>query len=77
MRINALRGHGFWNIDLALSKSLALTERVRLQIRGDLLPSTIRVFPRSIPISGPVALVSSHPPEALASSSSTPDSVSE
>jgi len=33
---NALRGHGFWNIDLALSKSLAITERVRLQIRGDL-----------------------------------------
>jgi len=33
---NALRLPGFWNIDLALSKSLAITERVRLQIRGDL-----------------------------------------
>src|SRR5262249_29969478 len=33
---NALRLPGLWNIDLALSKSLAFTERVRLQIRGDL-----------------------------------------
>ena len=33
---NALRLPGLWNIDLALSKNLAFTERVRLQIRGDL-----------------------------------------
>ena len=33
---NALRGPGFWNIDLSLAKSLQLTERIGLQIRGDM-----------------------------------------
>ena len=31
-----MRGPGFWNTDLALSKNLALTERVRFQLRADL-----------------------------------------
>ena len=34
---NALRGPGFWNIDLALSKTLAISERIRLQIRTDMI----------------------------------------
>jgi TonB-dependent receptor-like protein len=34
---NALRGPGLWNIDLALSKTLAFTERVNLQIRTDMI----------------------------------------
>lgn len=34
---NALRMPGFWNIDMAVSKSLALTEKVSLQIRGDMM----------------------------------------
>lgn len=33
---NALRGRGFWNIDLSLAKNLQLSERVVLQIRGDM-----------------------------------------
>jgi hypothetical protein len=33
---NALRLPGFWNVDLALAKNIAFTERVRLQLRGDL-----------------------------------------
>jgi hypothetical protein len=33
---NALRMPGFWNLDLALSKNLALKDDVRLQVRGDL-----------------------------------------
>jgi hypothetical protein len=33
---NALRGPGFWNIDLSLSKSLQFTERIALQIRADM-----------------------------------------
>jgi hypothetical protein len=33
---NALRGHGFWNIDLGIGKNLALTEGIRLQIRADM-----------------------------------------
>jgi hypothetical protein len=33
---NALRGPGFWNVDLSLSKNVAITERVRLQVRGDM-----------------------------------------
>jgi hypothetical protein len=34
---NALRLPGFWNVDLGLAKNLAFTERLRLQLRGDLL----------------------------------------
>jgi hypothetical protein len=34
---NALRGPGLWNIDLALSKHLAISERVGLQIRADMI----------------------------------------
>jgi len=34
---NALRGPGLWNIDLALSKTLAISERVGLQIRADMI----------------------------------------
>src|SRR5262245_56052271 len=34
---NALRGPGLWNIDLALAKTLAFTERVHLQIRADMI----------------------------------------
>jgi len=34
---NALRGPGFWNIDLALSKNLAISERIGLQIRADMI----------------------------------------
>ena len=33
---NALRLPGFWNLDLALSKNIALTEGMRLQVRGDM-----------------------------------------
>jgi hypothetical protein len=33
---NALRLPGFWNLDLALSKNIALTDGLRLQVRGDL-----------------------------------------
>ena len=33
---NALRMPGFWNLDLALSKNIALTDGVRLQVRGDM-----------------------------------------
>lgn len=33
---NALRGHGFWNIDLSIAKNLAITEGIRLQIRTDM-----------------------------------------
>ena len=33
---NALRGPGFWNIDLGIGKNLALTEKIRLQIRADM-----------------------------------------
>ena len=33
---NALRGPGFWNVDLAIAKNLALTEGLRLQIRADM-----------------------------------------
>jgi hypothetical protein len=33
---NALRLPGFWNVDLALSKNIAFTGDVRLQVRGDL-----------------------------------------
>ena len=36
---NALRNFGFWTLDLALSKNLYLSERVKLQIRGDLFNS--------------------------------------
>jgi hypothetical protein len=34
-----VRGPGFWNIDAALSKNFAITERVRLQVRSDLFNS--------------------------------------
>lgn len=34
---NALRMPGYWNVDLALSKSMALTERIALQLRADML----------------------------------------
>jgi hypothetical protein len=33
---NALRGPGFWNVDLGIGKNLALTDRVRFQIRADM-----------------------------------------
>ena len=33
---NALRGPGFWNIDLSLAKSLQFTERIAFQIRADM-----------------------------------------
>jgi len=33
---NALRLPGFWNLDLALSKNIAIRGGVRLQVRGDL-----------------------------------------
>ncbi len=33
---NALRLPGFWNVDLALSKNLEFTQRVRLQLRADM-----------------------------------------
>ncbi len=33
---NALRMPGFWEVDLALSKNIALKDGVRLQVRGDL-----------------------------------------
>ncbi len=33
---NSLRLPGFWNLDLALSKNIAITGGVRLQVRGDL-----------------------------------------
>jgi hypothetical protein len=33
---NALRLPGYWNLDLALAKNLAFTERWRLQIRADM-----------------------------------------
>ena len=33
---NVLRLPGFWNVDLALSKNIALTDGMRLQVRGDL-----------------------------------------
>jgi hypothetical protein len=33
---NALYRRGFWNIDLALAKNLAFTERWRMQIRADM-----------------------------------------
>jgi outer membrane receptor protein involved in Fe transport len=33
---NVVRLPGFWNLDLALSKNLALTERLRLQLRADM-----------------------------------------
>jgi len=36
---NALRLPGFWNLDLGLAKNLALTERYRLQIRGEMFNS--------------------------------------
>lgn len=34
---NALRQPGAWNLDASLSKNLAITERVNLQLRGDAL----------------------------------------
>ena len=34
---NALRLPGFWNLDLGLAKNFHISERYRLQIRGDLL----------------------------------------
>ncbi|MGH9844846.1 MAG: hypothetical protein ACREEM_39520 [Blastocatellia bacterium] len=40
---NAVRGPGFWNLDLALSKNLALTERTRLQLRADMFNATNHV----------------------------------
>jgi len=33
---NALRGPGFWNIDLGLAKNFYITERTRLQVRCDM-----------------------------------------
>lgn len=33
---NALRLPGFWNVDLALSKNIEFTQRVRLQLRADM-----------------------------------------
>ena len=33
---NTVRLPGFWNLDLALSKNLALTERLKLQLRADM-----------------------------------------
>jgi len=32
---NPLRGPGFWNVDVSLAKNFHLTERLRLQVRGD------------------------------------------
>lgn len=32
---NPLRGPGFWNVDVSLAKNFYLTERIRLQLRGD------------------------------------------
>ena len=34
-----VRGPGFWNIDAALSKNFAITERYRLQVRADMFNS--------------------------------------
>lgn len=34
---NALRLPGFWNVDLTVAKNLALTERVRMQLRADMI----------------------------------------
>lgn len=36
LKRNALRLPGFWNLDLALSKNIALTGGLRLQVRGDM-----------------------------------------
>ncbi|MEP6592092.1 MAG: TonB-dependent receptor [Acidobacteriota bacterium] len=36
LKRNALRLPGFWNLDLALSKNIALTGALRLQVRGDM-----------------------------------------
>jgi hypothetical protein len=33
---NAVRAPGLWNTDLSLSKNMAVTERIRFQIRADL-----------------------------------------
>jgi hypothetical protein len=33
---NAVRLPGFWNLDLAFSKTIVITRGVRLQVRGDL-----------------------------------------
>jgi hypothetical protein len=33
---NALRLPGFWNVDLAMSKNIEFTQRVRLQLRADM-----------------------------------------
>jgi Carboxypeptidase regulatory-like domain/TonB-dependent Receptor Plug Domain len=33
----AVRGPGMWNVDLSLGKNFSLTERVRLQVRSDML----------------------------------------
>ena len=35
----ALRGPGMWNLDFSAGKSFAITERVRIQLRGDALNS--------------------------------------
>lgn len=34
---NALRLPGFWNVDLGMAKNFTITERTRLQLRGDFL----------------------------------------
>ena len=34
---NALRGPGFWNVDIAASKNIALRERLNLEVRADFL----------------------------------------
>jgi len=34
-RRNAFRGPGWWNFDLAASKSFSLTERVKLELRAE------------------------------------------
>ena len=51
---------GFWNVDLALSKNIALKDDVRLQVHGDLFNAfNVTVFRRSIrpsPVPTSVAL---------------------
>ena len=32
---NVLRAPGMWNLDLSVAKDLAITERIKLQLRGD------------------------------------------
>jgi hypothetical protein len=36
MNVVALRGPGLWNVDMSLGKSVAFTEKVKFELRGDL-----------------------------------------